>query len=77
MVKEIEIEGEKYYECGVCKMDYAEREFAEKCDQWCSTHQSCNLEIIRQASGIMGKLKEKGGDNHGPGDVKDHRLRCQ
>ncbi|MBI5700180.1 hypothetical protein HZC35_07765 [Candidatus Saganbacteria bacterium] len=59
MVKEIEIEGKIYYECGVCSLDYAEREWAEKCDQWCSAHQSCNLEVIGHAVGAMGKIKEE------------------
>lgn len=62
MIKEIEIEGRKYYECGVCSLDCTEREWAEKCDQWCSTHQSCNLEVIKHAAGVMGKLKEKGSE---------------
>jgi len=59
MVKEIEIEGKKYFECGECGMDYDELELAEKCYDWCSTHKSCNLEYISQAVGMLGKLKEQ------------------
>lgn len=33
--------------CKECGYRYNEREWAEKCQAWCSAHQSCNLEIIQ------------------------------
>jgi len=30
-------------------MKYRDREWAEKCEEWCKTHQSCNIEIIAHA----------------------------
>lgn len=38
------------YECQGCNMWYKEKKLAEKCEQWCKTHQSCNLEIIKMAA---------------------------
>ena len=49
MPKEIEKDGKKYYQCEECKLLYAERETAEKCQAWCPEHKSCNLEIIKYA----------------------------
>jgi len=49
MVKEIEHNGEKYYQCEACKMYYKDRKIAEKCEKWCKEKNSCNLEIIEHA----------------------------
>ena len=40
-------------------VDYADRELAEKCYDWCFTHKSCNLEYISQAVGMLGELREE------------------
>ncbi|MGC9037808.1 MAG: hypothetical protein ACP5GD_02975 [Candidatus Micrarchaeia archaeon] len=37
------------YFCEVCGLHYTSKELAEKCQQWCSHHNSCNLEIARQS----------------------------
>ncbi len=37
------------YQCSVCKLEFADPKLARKCEEWCSTHNSCNLEIGRQA----------------------------
>lgn len=34
------------FQCEECGFLYREKEWAEKCEAWCSTYQSCNLEII-------------------------------
>ncbi|MCL4374046.1 MAG: hypothetical protein M1360_04365 [Candidatus Marsarchaeota archaeon] len=33
------------YFCEICKLNYNTKELAEKCQAWCSTHDSCNLGI--------------------------------
>jgi len=38
------------YRCDVCGMFYREREWAEKCQAWCETHEgTCNVEYIQHA----------------------------
>jgi len=37
------------YRCNECGFYYAEKEWAEKCQQWCKEHNSCNLDIIKHA----------------------------
>ena len=37
------------YKCSECGLSYKEKEWAEKCQKWCSEHNSCNLEIIKHA----------------------------
>lgn len=50
MVKVIaKIKTEEQYQCGECGMQYAEKEWAEKCEAWCKEHGSCNLEITSHA----------------------------
>jgi len=49
MVKEIKRKGRTLYTCEECGMAYAEKEWAEKCQQWCRENKSCNLEIISHA----------------------------
>jgi len=45
MVKEIKKNGKALYICEQCGLAYEQKEWAEKCQQWCEQHQSCNLEI--------------------------------
>ncbi len=35
------------YECDKCHLHYSSKELARKCSEWCSTHTSCNLEVIK------------------------------
>lgn len=45
------IEGKnKLYQCPECGLKYKEKEWAEKCEGWCSVHKSCNLEITAHAA---------------------------
>jgi len=37
------------YQCVECSLHYEDKEVAEKCQAWCAEHQSCNLEIIKDA----------------------------
>ncbi|MGB9613693.1 MAG: hypothetical protein ACPL4K_05945 [Candidatus Margulisiibacteriota bacterium] len=37
---------EEIFKCRVCGLTYREKEWADKCQEWCSTHDSCNLEVI-------------------------------
>jgi hypothetical protein len=37
------------YKCDVCKLEYDEEKLAKECYAWCSTHNSCNFLIARQA----------------------------
>jgi len=49
MVKEIEHKGKKYFQCEICKMYYAKKELAQKCEDFCRENNACNMEIISQA----------------------------
>lgn len=44
-----EQETQKTFQCPVCGFHYRAFELAAKCEQWCTTHQSCNLEITKFA----------------------------
>ncbi|MDP3947784.1 MAG: hypothetical protein Q8Q41_03790 [bacterium] len=37
------------YQCEACGFHYRKKEIAEKCEAWCGAHQSCNIEIIKDA----------------------------
>jgi len=47
VVKETKKNGETLYVCEECGFAYEQKEWAEKCQQWCEQHQSCNLEITQ------------------------------
>lgn len=49
MVKENTNKGKKYYQCDICELYYKEEKLAKKCEQWCSKHPSCNIEIIKNS----------------------------
>ena len=38
-----------HYKCKECDMAYPDKEIAEKCENWCKKHKSCNIEIIKYA----------------------------
>ena len=48
MVKEVEQESKKEYVCEACGYRYTTKELAERCEEWCTEHHSCNLEITAQ-----------------------------
>lgn len=37
------------YQCEFCDMGYADLNPAQRCEEWCSTHDSCSLEVTRKA----------------------------
>jgi hypothetical protein len=49
MVKEITKDGNILYKCEACGFDYKEKEWAQKCQDWCSKHNSCHIEITKHA----------------------------
>ena len=49
MVKKTKKNGNAFYICEECGFAYKEKEWAQKCQQWCGQHQSCNLEITQHA----------------------------
>ena len=40
---------EELFKCEICGLRYREKEWAEKCRQWCAAHDSCNIEVIMHA----------------------------
>lgn len=51
MVKIIQQKNNKeLYQCEECGLKYENKEIAEKCQDWCQEHKSCNLEIIKYAT---------------------------
>lgn len=49
MVKETNFKGREAFECEVCSFKYAERKVAEECEIFCRTHNSCSMEITKNA----------------------------
>ncbi len=50
MVTAVRKGAETFYKCDVCGLVYREKEIAEKCQDWCETHEdSCNAEYIMQS----------------------------
>ena len=49
MVKEKRRENSIVFACEECGFLYAERKWAEKCEEWCKKHKSCNIEITAHA----------------------------
>ncbi|MGC8710425.1 MAG: hypothetical protein ACP5RF_02350 [Candidatus Micrarchaeia archaeon] len=37
------------YFCEICRLHYTDKALAEKCQEWCSKHNSCNLAIASQS----------------------------
>ena len=37
------------YKCDICDMYFKEKEWAEKCEDWCKNYYSCNAEITQHA----------------------------
>lgn len=49
MVKQTKKAGKVLYACGECGFLYSEEEWARKCEEWCSKHNSCNILITKHA----------------------------
>lgn len=49
MVRETTKKAETFYVCEACGFAYKEKVWAEKCEEFCTKHHSCSLEITRHA----------------------------
>ncbi len=49
MVKEEIKNNKKYFVCEECGFSYEKINLAEKCQNWCKEHNSCNIEITKRA----------------------------
>ncbi|MEM5815331.1 MAG: hypothetical protein QXD89_02495 [Candidatus Aenigmatarchaeota archaeon] len=58
-MKIIEKESKKYYQCEECGHIYEREELANKCEEWCKEHKSCNLEIVKESVNIENKTNLK------------------
>jgi len=38
-----------YLKCEKCHLSYKDKKWAEKCEDWCKSHKSCNLKITSHA----------------------------
>ena len=48
MVSEVKKGKQILFRCDACGMLFREREWAEKCQAWCETHEgTCNMEYIQ------------------------------
>ncbi len=56
MTEETNLKGEIVYKCRECGLYYKRKDNAEKCQNWCEKHKSCNLNITKNAIKI-GKKK--------------------
>ena len=74
----------KTYTCSACGLKYEEESWAKKCFEWCTAHNSCNLEIIKHAVSDTQVLKTYTFHVHGmhcnscvvltESELKDHEL---
>ena len=39
----------KYFICEECGFAYNEKDWADKCENWCKEHKSCNIDITKHA----------------------------
>jgi uncharacterized membrane protein YvbJ len=58
-MKIIEKENKKYYQCEECGHIYETEELANKCEEWCKEHKSCNLEIVKESISLKEKIDFK------------------
>ncbi len=49
MVKEIEKEGKKYFQCEACGFYYRDGGWAKKCEEFCNKNKSCSIEITKHS----------------------------
>lgn len=53
LVKPTRLAATEAYYCGVCFLAYRTQDFAQKCEDHCKTHPSCDMAIGRQAIGSV------------------------
>jgi transposase-like protein len=49
MVKIIQREEEKLYQCESCGFHYRVQEQASACETWCHAHKTCSMEITKDS----------------------------
>ena len=49
MVKENKDDKGVTFICEECQFRYADKDLAQKCEDWCREHHSCNIEITKHA----------------------------
>ena len=59
MAKETVKHGRTLYVCEACGFAYEQKEWAEKCQEWCQEHQSCKLEIACHAVPVEPEIKHE------------------
>ncbi len=55
MVREIRRNEERFYVCEACGFAYKKKSWAEKCQNYCTIHNACSLEITRHGVQIRDK----------------------
>ena len=65
----IVVRGQAYFACERCGLIYDIADDASRCEAWCSTHGSCNVEI---ASKSVGRISRVGLRLRGPGPFNAH-----
>jgi hypothetical protein len=55
----IEKDNKKYYQCEECGHIYETEELANKCEEWCKEHKSCNLKIVKEIVKVKNKTNFK------------------
>lgn len=43
------MEEKKLYQCEACGLHYEDEQIAKECYEYCSTNNTCNFELIKQA----------------------------
>jgi hypothetical protein len=61
MTRAIQNQGLELWQCRECGLRYEEKEWAERCEDWCKANHSCNLEITSHSV-----EREKKGSNSPP-----------
>jgi hypothetical protein len=49
MVKKTLIDDREVFLCEVCGFGYLDEETSQSCQDWCSSHRSCSIEITKKA----------------------------
>ncbi len=59
MVYIVEVDGLKYYACGICGLLYESEELAKSCEDFCRTHPGmCNIELAKSSVGYLDLSKQ-------------------
>ncbi len=57
MVRKIIKNGKNYYICEECLLAYDNKKWADKCENWCEAHKSCNLLITSHSNKLILEAK--------------------